>query len=157
MMWPLALGYALQHEVLCIVQRNPKGEAHDQHQDQPGHQAGVHRVDARHAVPGAQEEAPPPTPTDVCGASRCADVQGGESRARQSGAAGAEARCCMNIPAPILKLLHDEPAPVQESAAQHVRNCIQLLLLAEARRSVEHTSELQSLTNLVCRLLLEKK
>src|SRR5437016_7975793 len=28
---------------------------------------------------------------------------------------------------------------------------------AVARRSEEHTSELQSLTNLVCRLLLEKK
>src|SRR5258706_6259100 len=28
---------------------------------------------------------------------------------------------------------------------------------AEPRRSEEHTSELQSLTNLVCRLLLEKK
>src|SRR5262249_56185909 len=28
---------------------------------------------------------------------------------------------------------------------------------AEGRRSEEHTSELQSLTNLVCRLLLEKK
>src|SRR5437016_7842462 len=28
---------------------------------------------------------------------------------------------------------------------------------ADARRSEEHTSELQSLTNLVCRLLLEKK
>src|SRR5438093_2816326 len=28
---------------------------------------------------------------------------------------------------------------------------------APARRSEEHTSELQSLTNLVCRLLLEKK
>src|SRR5437016_8209756 len=28
---------------------------------------------------------------------------------------------------------------------------------AAARRSEEHTSELQSLTNLVCRLLLEKK
>src|SRR5437016_6595158 len=28
---------------------------------------------------------------------------------------------------------------------------------AELRRSEEHTSELQSLTNLVCRLLLEKK
>src|SRR5437016_8388181 len=27
----------------------------------------------------------------------------------------------------------------------------------DARRSEEHTSELQSLTNLVCRLLLEKK
>src|SRR5258706_5425022 len=30
-------------------------------------------------------------------------------------------------------------------------------LLREALRSEEHTSELQSLTNLVCRLLLEKK
>src|SRR5437016_6475267 len=30
-------------------------------------------------------------------------------------------------------------------------------LLAEEKRSEEHTSELQSLTNLVCRLLLEKK
>src|SRR5438093_9301470 len=32
-----------------------------------------------------------------------------------------------------------------------------LSLDAWARRSEEHTSELQSLTNLVCRLLLEKK
>src|SRR5258706_10622665 len=31
------------------------------------------------------------------------------------------------------------------------------LLWADAIRSEEHTSELQSLTNLVCRLLLEKK
>src|SRR5438093_3922095 len=31
------------------------------------------------------------------------------------------------------------------------------LLLGAALRSEEHTSELQSLTNLVCRLLLEKK
>src|SRR5438093_9782084 len=30
-------------------------------------------------------------------------------------------------------------------------------LFFELRRSEEHTSELQSLTNLVCRLLLEKK
>src|SRR5438046_4403475 len=30
-------------------------------------------------------------------------------------------------------------------------------LLARGHRSEEHTSELQSLTNLVCRLLLEKK
>src|SRR5258706_3927307 len=30
-------------------------------------------------------------------------------------------------------------------------------LVSQTRRSEEHTSELQSLTNLVCRLLLEKK
>src|SRR5437016_12033708 len=32
-----------------------------------------------------------------------------------------------------------------------------LTTVAQALRSEEHTSELQSLTNLVCRLLLEKK
>src|SRR5438093_5891243 len=32
-----------------------------------------------------------------------------------------------------------------------------LLTLSSGSRSEEHTSELQSLTNLVCRLLLEKK
>src|SRR5258706_9955267 len=36
----------------------------------------------------------------------------------------------------------------------HVRQAVSQMLTA---RSEEHTSELQSLTNLVCRLLLEKK
>src|SRR5437016_9174992 len=31
------------------------------------------------------------------------------------------------------------------------------LVIVDSQRSEEHTSELQSLTNLVCRLLLEKK
>src|SRR5437016_11592134 len=35
--------------------------------------------------------------------------------------------------------------------------CLKLFPWAKFRRSEEHTSELQSLTNLVCRLLLEKK
>src|SRR5262249_58578397 len=39
------------------------------------------------------------------------------------------------------------PGPVFPLSAQEARD----------RRSEEHTSELQSLTNLVCRLLLEKK
>src|SRR5438046_10756321 len=34
---------------------------------------------------------------------------------------------------------------------------VKILLQKKQRRSEEHTSELQSLTNLVCRLLLEKK
>src|SRR5258706_1489636 len=38
----------------------------------------------------------------------------------------------------------------QSTAKAGVRQCIE-------HRSEEHTSELQSLTNLVCRLLLEKK
>src|SRR5438046_9214198 len=41
-----------------------------------------------------------------------------------------------------------------------VRRCVRLIhtrMLTSTMRSEEHTSELQSLTNLVCRLLLEKK
>src|SRR5688572_31354561 len=37
------------------------------------------------------------------------------------------------------------------------RELIELVLRAQGRRSEEHTSELQSQSNLVCRLLLEKK
>src|SRR5258706_2375090 len=37
------------------------------------------------------------------------------------------------------------------------RSVLCLPLVKQAKRSEEHTSELQSLTNLVCRLLLEKK
>src|SRR5262249_62064318 len=42
----------------------------------------------------------------------------------------------------------DEPAPGPRMRARR---------RADRQRSEEHTSELQSLTNLVCRLLLEKK
>src|SRR5262249_56868566 len=45
--------------------------------------------------------------------------------------------------------------------APHLRGALRRLLRqledALAQRSEEHTSELQSLTNIVCRLLLEKK
>src|SRR5437016_8002560 len=48
------------------------------------------------------------------------------------------------------ELPHDPVTDVTEPGlAQHVAG--------EHERSEEHTSELQSLTNLVCRLLLEKK
>src|SRR5438093_7964985 len=46
---------------------------------------------------------------------------------------------------------HATKFPVQLSGGMKQR------VLAESDRSEEHTSELQSLTNLVCRLLLEKK
>src|SRR5437016_10915559 len=46
---------------------------------------------------------------------------------------------------------HSGPACVHNRAADYSGNCL------DASRSEEHTSELQSLTNLVCRLLLEKK
>src|SRR5262245_62363768 len=41
--------------------------------------------------------------------------------------------------------------------AQPLREPLRLVLLGEDVRSEEHTSELQSLRHLVCRLLLEKK
>src|SRR5438093_8176100 len=49
---------------------------------------------------------------------------------------------------PISRAAHGTPAP--DAAAARA-------LYFEVLRSEEHTSELQSLTNLVCRLLLEKK
>src|SRR5437016_7511437 len=51
-------------------------------------------------------------------------------------------------------------SPTTKSAAFAGRNhalCQATMSLREIARSEEHTSELQSLTNLVCRLLLEKK
>src|SRR5258706_3585107 len=51
-------------------------------------------------------------------------------------------------------------APIQGSAADIIKIAminIHHWLQREKLRSEEHTSELQSLTNLVCRLLLEKK
>src|SRR5437016_10336854 len=47
------------------------------------------------------------------------------------------------------------PSPITEKlSSEVVAGCDRLI---QAVRSEEHTSELQSLTNLVCRLLLEKK
>src|SRR2546426_8231974 len=49
-------------------------------------------------------------------------------------------------------------APVLDAAAAHVHEGrAQLEIWATDHRSEEHTSELQSPCNLVCRLLLEKK
>src|SRR5256885_8184554 len=51
--------------------------------------------------------------------------------------------------------------PGKEPPVRVPENCLELNLLRsrfhEQRRSEEHTSELQSPCNLVCRLLLEKK
>src|SRR5947209_12628018 len=48
-----------------------------------------------------------------------------------------------------------EPGLLHHAGAEHRRGCG--LLDPRARRSEEHTSELQSRQYLVCRLLLEKK
>src|SRR5205085_11476443 len=51
----------------------------------------------------------------------------------------------------IVDPLADEKERSDEAFARHERQC------GEGLRSEEHTSELQSQSNLVCRLLLEKK
>src|SRR5438093_6845225 len=50
-----------------------------------------------------------------------------------------------------------DPCTGRWSHLQRQRLRSQSRVLRGSRRSEEHTSELQSLTNLVCRLLLEKK
>src|SRR5438046_7988377 len=45
----------------------------------------------------------------------------------------------------------------QLSVSSSIKACARCQILLKPTRSEEHTSELQSLTNLVCRLLLEKK
>src|SRR5437016_10960750 len=61
------------------------------------------------------------------------------------------------------RAVRDDPVLVRPAAADVVGGAIvpavdaQRVLQQPAGRSEEHTSELQSLTNLVCRLLLEKK
>src|SRR2546425_7141283 len=49
------------------------------------------------------------------------------------------------------------PAPRTHFAARHVRALVFPVTCSWSWRSEEHTSELQSLAYLVCRLLLEKK
>src|SRR2546430_13591977 len=45
----------------------------------------------------------------------------------------------------------------KDGATDRMRKFFNLLLIGKQGRSEEHTSELQSQSNLVCRLLLEKK
>src|SRR5437016_9103579 len=58
---------------------------------------------------------------------------------------------------------NDTPHTIENALSVHWNNHVpwedaaNLMPLVRGRRSEEHTSELQSLTNLVCRLLLEKK
>src|SRR5438477_3616414 len=59
---------------------------------------------------------------------------------------------------PALRALHEVPLLVTRQRAHPARVGTEVLDEGELdRRSEEHTSELQSHVNLVCRLLLEKK
>src|SRR5689334_24687999 len=68
----------------------------------------------------------------------------GSARAAGSGAA----RRAISISASLMSLATELPGPAAAAATS---------LPPSARRSEEHTSELQSQFHLVCRLLLEKK
>src|SRR5262249_59770991 len=50
-----------------------------------------------------------------------------------------------------------QPVPIRDEVLDELETNLVILWTGVERRSEEHTSELQSLTNLVCRLLLEKK
>src|SRR3989441_2704533 len=55
------------------------------------------------------------------------------------------------------ELLPDHALPLRVVARDHERRLLRLAQRHHLGRSEEHTSELQSLAYLVCRLLLEKK
>src|SRR2546430_10790505 len=54
-------------------------------------------------------------------------------------------------------IFSDLPSPAEAGFAKAGNRCPLFGIMPYDRRSEEHTSELQSQSNLVCRLLLEKK
>src|SRR5438093_10105858 len=71
-------------------------------------------------------------------------------------------RFAMSHPQQVYRRMHEECPPSHDRASV-AWACLRIDTISKRRasrttaRSEEHTSELQSLTNLVCRLLLEKK
>src|SRR5262249_61330515 len=64
----------------------------------------------------------------------------------------------LRAPPGVLHLEEADPADGRRPQDHHHRHQhVALPVAADQLRSEEHTSELQSLTNIVCRLLLEKK
>ena len=55
----------------------------------------------------------------------------------------------MRIPAPILRLLHDEAVPVAEGPREHLINAIQCLILADERVQALTIPPDQMLTDLI--------
>src|SRR2546427_2333018 len=66
--------------------------------------------------------------------------------------------CCQQIQIVLERIaLYLLPGCLADSASRCVDDAQQAGRVLERKRSEEHTSELQSQSNLVCRLLLEKK
>src|SRR5690606_40501387 len=97
----------------------------------------------------------PPTPMTVM-RGRSSSTEGGPilmliNRSFQGSLIAGRADCHHSATKRIARAKGKSPYP------QYASTCRALLQLSEIRRSEEHTSELQSRENLVCRLLLEKK
>src|SRR5205085_8742523 len=80
---------------------------------------------------------------------RSSDLWGGRSRSCR-GKSGSGGRWPAVSP-------RSPPGRWRRGRGSHRRRCRSWLPYGSVRRSEEHTSELQSQSNLVCRLLLEKK
>src|SRR5262249_59006602 len=63
----------------------------------------------------------------------------------------------MNLPRNLIEAHWFEVAATLNPVSYMIEGLRSLVIVGWDARSEEHTSELQSLTNLVCRLLLEKK
>src|SRR5215213_11416803 len=74
-----------------------------------------------------------------------------------TGATNSKTRNVIDVKAPLRRFIHarTRSSPLPRSPLQRCRRRQTRVFCTS--RSEEHTSELQSLTNLVCRLLLEKK
>src|SRR5690242_21324818 len=77
----------------------------------------------------------------------------GHSPAHPAGIAGVARRTIAAVSTPAGSVPKARPQPGKDAPSSASRDAVN----ASATRSEEHTSELQSHVNLVCRLLLEKK
>src|SRR5262249_60610435 len=78
----------------------------------------------------------------------------------RSSAARAPACCSASLSSHSIDTAPSKPArfsSIMISSTELASRCVPAVTKFHPLRSEEHTSELQSLTNLVCRLLLEKK
>src|SRR2546425_9660740 len=106
---------------------------------------GAHRIEDPRVVPTFFLHAPPSELPEIC---RRIEILDGVREVRDVSKR--------------IALEDDEPKPVLEIVPRHYRDIRNLAHIQDGfrlvvLRSEEHTSELQSLAYLVCRLLLEKK
>src|SRR5690606_39555373 len=107
----------------------------------------------RHAVLFFFSNAPPPTPTYALSLHDALPIYGAAGGEHRAGGAAAREDAALGDDG----VLGDAAAAVGVALAEHELRGRQVPVDGPQGRSEEHTSELQSRENLVCRLLLEKK